>query len=451
MLLGLGVDPRTTTQKTDALNGLWQSDGYGLLFEIDGDQLKAFQTTTISCLPAWTAKRQVLVVGDAEAAFLIGKGDGPRILVTAGPSADWKFFQIPESAASFVRFRRLAHRPEVCSKTVENTPLMNFDIFWSTFAEQYPFFELRKVDWQAAKDRYRPQITPTTTRGELFRTMRTMLVPLRDRHVSLQAPGMNSFTGNRPDPHPLADKDFQKLAQLDETRYIAGKLRTWCLGKVAYGQLPNAIGYLRILGFGVYTQDRNFLHGRAALDEALDTIFQESKNWRGLIIDVRVNRGGSDVYGLAVASRLATNEYLGFSKRARNAPANPKGMTPAQESRVQVTARPRFAGRVVLLTSRYTISAGETFTMALLDRTPRITRVGENTQGIFSDVLWRDLPNGFSFGLPNEIYFSKDGVTFEGAGVPPDITIPPFPKDAGDTDKDAALEKAIEILSRDHN
>jgi hypothetical protein len=435
----------------DALNGLWQSDGYGLLFEIDGNQLKAFQTTTISCLPAWTAKRQVPVAGNAEPAFLIGTGEGPRILVVAGPSADWKNFRIPESAASYVRFRRLANRPDICARSADNTPVMNFDIFWSTFAEQYPFFELRKVDWKSMRERYRPKITSSTSRFELFRIMRSMLEPLHDSHTQLQAPGMLHFNGKRPDAHPLGDKEFRKLAQVIETKYVAGKLRAWCSGKVSYGLLPSSIGYLRIIGFGVYTQDRNFAHGGEALEEALDAIFKESNKWRGLVIDVRVNRGGSDVYGLAVASRLATSEYLGYIKRARNDPNNAKGMTPGQESRVPISSRPHFAGNVVLLTSRYTISAGETFTMALMGRTPRIIRVGENTQGIFSDRLWRDLPNGFSFSLPNEVYLSKEGTMFEGAGISPDIAIAPFPQDAGSADRDAALEKAVEILSRGRN
>jgi C-terminal processing protease CtpA/Prc len=48
-------------------------------------------------------------------------------------------------------------------------------------------------------------------------------------------------------------------------------------------------------------------------------------------------------------------------------------------------------------------------------------RIGLNTQGVFSDVLGRKLPNGWSFGLPNEVYPTKDGKAFDGAGIPPDL------------------------------
>jgi hypothetical protein len=424
------------------LKGLWQSEGYGLFLEIDGDTLKTFQTTTISCLPAWSAKRQLPLTGDGQAAFRISNDDGPRILVAKGESADWIHVRIPESAASYVRFRRLAQHPQICSKKLDNTPLVNFDIFWSTFAEHYPFFELRKVDWNAMREQYRPKITSSTTRFELFRTMRNMLEPLHDAHVHLQAPGMVRFNGKRPDPHPLGEREFQRFAEVVEKTYVAGKLRSWCGGKVGYGLLLRSVGYVRITGFGVYTPDRNFVHGSAALEEALDAIFQESTKWQGLVIDVRVNRGGSDLHGLTVASRLATEEYAAYIKRARNNPHDPKGMTLGQESRVRPCNRPRFGGKVVVLTSRYTISAGETFTMAMMGRTPRVVRVGENTQGIFSDILWRDLPNGFSFGLPNEVYLTTDGATYEAAGIPADVAAAPFPTD---TSRDTALEEAIEV------
>ena len=84
--------------------------------------------------------------------------------------------------------------------------------------------------------------------------------------------------------------------------------------------------------------------------------------------------------------------------------------------------------------------------MALLGRQPHITRIGENTQGVYSDVLVRRLPNGWRFGLPNEVFLTEQGKHFEATGVPPDIRIPVFPKADLDAGRDGALEKAIEIL-----
>ncbi len=82
---------------------------------------------------------------------------------------------------------------------------------------------------------------------------------------------------------------------------------------------------------------------------------------------------------------------------------------------------PLFPLRRGELTGPLTISAGETFTQALMGRTPHIVRIGENTQGVFSDVLGRKLPNGWRFGLPNEIYRTPEGTIFDLVGIPPDI------------------------------
>jgi len=85
--------------------------------------------------------------------------------------------------------------------------------------------------------------------------------------------------------------------------------------------------------------------------------------------------------------------------------------------------------------------------IALLERQPHVIRVGANTQGVFSHVLVRRLPNGWKFGLPNEIYLTKDGETFDGVGVPPDISVPIFAAEDLGSGRDAALEKALELLT----
>jgi hypothetical protein len=56
-----------------------------------------------------------------------------------------------------------------------------------------------------------------------------------------------------------------------------------------------------------------------------------------------------------------------------------------------------------------------------------IVRLRANTQGVFSDVLVRHLPNGWQFWLPNEIYLTKEGRACDVTGVPPDVSVPAFP------------------------
>jgi C-terminal processing protease CtpA/Prc len=102
---------------------------------------------------------------------------------------------------------------------------------------------------------------------------------------------------------------------------------------------------------------------------------------------------------------------------------------------------------VVELIGPDTVSAGETFTMALMGRQPRVTRVGENTQGVYSDVLSRHLPNGWRFGLSNEVFLTREGKHFEAVGVAPDIRVPVFGRKDLEKECDTALEKTLELLS----
>ncbi len=52
-----------------------------------------------------------------------------------------------------------------------------------------------------------------------------------------------------------------------------------------------------------------------------------------------------------------------------------------------------------------------------------VTRIGSNTEGILSDILSKRLPNGWKFGLSNEIYENVDGKNYEMTGIPPNYEL----------------------------
>jgi hypothetical protein len=428
----------------DSLDGWWVSEGYGTLLEIKGDRIRASEVTAVSCLSDWTAKRLAESEG-AEAAFRIDQAP-ITVLVTPGGSADRKFFGF-KWAASRVGFRRVPERPAVCDTPTENTPLANFDVFWTTYAEHYPFFALHGVDWTKVRDTHRPKVTADTSPEALFALFQQMIEPLEDAHTFLSAEAIKKgFGGRRAGTDRLSPETRQRVLEIIENNYLRGKLKSWCEGRVSYGLLRGDVGYLRVTGFAGYTKDNDYDKGEQALNAALDEIFKDAGKWRGLVIDVRINGGGADPYGVAIASRLATGPYLAYAKRARSDPRDPARFTPPQETRVAVHKGPRFGGPCVLLTSGNSVSAAETFAMALMGRSPSVRRVGQPTQGVFSDVLGRKLPNGWRFGLPNEIYLTEDGKTFDGPGVPPHVAVPVFPKEDLEKGRDGALEKAEEIL-----
>lgn len=442
-----------------ALDGLWRSEGYGYVFEVNNKILKAFEVTERTCVPGFTAKRQSSSVPDREATFRTADGD--VYFVRAGATGDHRRLHA-EGSVSDMRIDRLPEMPAICNRPTGNTPLNNFEVFTRTWAENYISFELKHENWEQTIAGRRSRVTPGTTSAELFEIMKSMIKPFGDAHTSIWAPQLKlGFHGIRPGTDRVViDLDgtddingkFQKsgmpkILSVTDRNYLHGPLLQFCNGQLQYGHIDSTTGYLRILSFAEYAKQGGFDGGLAVLEAALDKIFSEPM-LHALIIDVRINFGGYDPYGLVIASRLATGEYLAYTKEARSDPADHDKWTPGDASIVRPSSRPGFRGPVVELTGPLTISGGETFTQAIMGRTPRITRIGENTQGVFSDVLVRQLPNGWHFDLPNEVYRTEDGRTFDGTGIPPDIPVRVFAAEDLASHKDPALERALGVLAQ---
>jgi C-terminal processing protease CtpA/Prc len=231
-------------------------------------------------------------------------------------------------------------------------------------------------------------------------------------------------------------------------RYLREPIRNWCNNQIQFAWLSDSVGYLRLLSFEGYTNEGTIASGLPALEAALDTIFgrEIGARMRALVIDVRLNSGGSDPYALAVASRLTSRQYLAYRKQARADPVDATKWTPLQPVTIHPSDRPGFIGEIVELIGPLTVSGGETFTQALMGRQPKVVRIGENTQGVFSDMLERALPNGWRFALPNEVFRNAEGKTFDITGIPPDIPVPVYPSDEVVVGRDGPIEKALEVL-----
>lgn len=442
------------------VDGLWQADGYGLLVEVQGPKILTFQTTSISCLEWWTAQRSVSNRDKNEAVFLRGDTE-----IRISPSSSPNKLQMREGRAiSYVTLSRIAARPATCNAPLENTPLNNYRVFWHTFAEQFALFPNYKVDWAAVDRKYQPRVTSSTTPEELYDIIREMILPFHNAHTSIGASSISRrYLGYRSDSaigrrfnsktpwtwneiFKMVGDQTQRSKSIIESRYASGPLRPYVNDKIDFGMLKNSVGYMRILGFDEYTKDGTFEEGAAALEEALDQVFNGAKQMKGLVIDVRLNTGGSDPLALAIASRLASKRYLAYSKTVRTNVTGLLRFSTPQNIWVETSTRHGYLGTVVLLFGPDTISGGETFAMALMGRNPRVTFVGENTQGVFSDVWGRKLPNGWTFRLPTELYLTSSGKSFDVKGMTPNIRVPVFPEADLKAGRDGALERAIKVI-----
>ncbi len=199
----------------------------------------------------------------------------------------------------------------------------------------------------------------------------------------------------------------------------------WC-------ELSPGIGYisvLRLFGFADTDEakvaddiphDRRLLgdfidRDLKALNAALDQVFDDLQHVDGIILDLRINGGGFDRAGRAIAERFAQTPMIGWQKRPRIG----DGFGPTQELWIAPAADHNFHKPVVALQSPLCLSAGEILTLCL-EAVPTVTLMGQATTGMLSDNLNKPLPNGWELSLSSEVYESYEGICYEGVGVPPD-------------------------------
>src|SRR5262245_42103454 len=259
------IAPRSPAQ---SLDGVWRSEGYGWVFEIRGDSLRAREVTAVSCLPSFRAHRDSTPAG-AVAAFTFD-GSPTTMQVLRGKSADQLRLHLEGSASDYVI--RRGTMPAVCDHETPKDSETSFDVFWHNYAEHYPFFALKGVKWDSVRTANRERAAAATPE-ELFEILKGMFVPLQDAHTFLIARDINKgANGGRADPEPIGGEGRNRVEEIITTKYLRAPLRKWAMGRVGFGYLPDSIGYLRITGFAGYTQERSYRSMLVALDLALDSI-----------------------------------------------------------------------------------------------------------------------------------------------------------------------------------
>ncbi len=178
---------------------------------------------------------------------------------------------------------------------------------------------------------------------------------------------------------------------------------------------------------------------RAALPDLLTA--------RALIIDLRVNGGGSSYHSAAIASHLTDAPLTGSAWRTRERRAaftawgrweDPAGMGAdvrdyaadnawyrGEPDIVEPAPDPaqRFLGPVVILTDHPTASAAEDF-LIYLDKRPNLTKVGRPTNGSTGQPTPIELPGGGGARVCTKRDTYPDGRDFVGVGVLPDVLVP---------------------------
>lgn len=427
------------------LTGVWASEGYGRIIQVSNDTVSIFGVTSISCV--W---REDSSLDDFVS----------RINRINRSEEDWFSFY-DEGGITRYDYRRIASLPARCTNArnakPNPDPEFNFEVFWNSFNENYAFFDTHDVDWDAVYRRFRPKVTAKTSDAELHQVLSDMIAVLDDRHVSLTAEGFpRRYSGHPGTLQKLLQKELPQSEEPSRDRirdiaksviaenYLKNSRKEAIGGEFTWGWAADGIAYFSVdsMWYGsVLGEDATLRDSLREVDRVMDRVVRDLDGAQGFIVDARWNGGGEDSNALQIAGHFTDQQLLALTKRARKG----DGLTPEQEVFIPSHAIERFAGPVVYLCSRDTLSAAEIFSMAMLAM-PNVTSLGEPTVGALSDTHSVYLPNGWEVRMSNEIYKAVDGNVYESQGIPVDVYLPPSADATLESYIRLGMDKAISLL-----
>lgn len=210
-----------------------------------------------------------------------------------------------------------------------------------------------------------------------------------------------------------------------------------------FRMLPGNIAYVAL---------NSFEDNLAAVE--FDKNFDAISKADSLILDLRENGGGSDSVGTHILSMLidrpvpnlrsVSPRYIASYRawgRLETPMVYPQEMIPPDPKR-------HFRGRVIVLTSPRTFSAGEDF-VAVFAQAHRGTTLGGPTGGSTGQPLMFKLPGGGLARVCTKHDSFADGKEFVGIGVKPDISAHLSIADIRNH-QDSVLALAVRTLQTDH-
>lgn len=278
-----------------------------------------------------------------------------------------------------------------------------FDNLWNTFKEEYAPFEERHVDWDVQYSNFRPMVHANTTDDELFSIMSQLLATLDDGHVSLTAPNRDIFYSNKIREEQI-DNDLFSIPVIKT--YLDAGFKEGDEHSYIYGKIKNEnVAYI----YFDYVAD-NFYK--------LNDFLNAYPNVNGYVIDMRHNQGGDFTFCFSEVGRLTDQQRYVFQSKTKIG----KGVNDYSGwHKWYIEPKGAYVNKpIVVLTDRYTISAGERSVMAF-KTLPNVTVIGDTTSGAHGTMIGRELANGWFYSLVPQKVELYDGKSYEGIGLIPDV------------------------------
>lgn len=280
-----------------------------------------------------------------------------------------------------------------------------FDKIWQSFDTTYAMFVLRpQVDWEKLRQEYRPKALAAKSSTQFAQVCAEMLRSLRDLHVWLQLAGEYVPVFNRPrtaNANPAADR-----AILGDSHYDGHG--------VAWAVTSDQVGYIWI----------SFWNNSDIPDQC-QQILEQMRNTRGLIIDVRLNGGGSEDQARDFAARFVAKKYIYAYDRFRNGPKH-TDLTAKIPREISPSGPWRYDRPVIVLIGQKCMSSNESF-VQMMGGDPQAITMGDHTCGSSGNPKIISLPMEMTVSVPQWIDYLPNGQPLDERGVEPNIKFVPKP------------------------
>lgn len=268
-----------------------------------------------------------------------------------------------------------------------------FDRAWSLVGERYWDRNMGGNDWEAIRDRYRPQAVAAEDERQLYTVVNTMLSQLDDSHVYATSPG-----DLRWEKEPPERRDMPPARHAEELD-----------------------GMLLLLAFNQFDpgDDRWIAREIAAMP-----------GLRGVILDLRGNGGGRDDVLDKIAGLFSARRELLIRLTGKK----------VIEEKTRGAGPDSYQGPLAILVGPRTASAAEILAF-FLGESGRAVTVGQQTAGAVTGGVDHDLPGGGQLTVAEYDIRTANGTRLEGRGFTPRHRVP-----EATATRDPALERAVELV-----
>ncbi len=349
-----------------------------------------------------------------------------------------------------------------------------FESFWNGMNNNYVFWAIDTTNWDRMYSIYKPMFASLNINdsGDVRKSInyfRQMTDGLVDSHYNLSFgdPVSDSTVSPSYDRKLRAGTLRQRYVlygydanyYLDSTSIVGGIDSVNTLEGDTTEAIAGTIGNGQVLflGFSQFNlktsyQAANNNGVKRALTFFINYLHNPPSNFKGVVVDVRGNPGGSiQDLNFLIGNMIASKQKIGYTRyksgdgRLDYTPWADAIVTP-QTGAKAVTVP------VVALTDIWSTSMAELTAMAI-HTLPNGHTVGETTWGANGPLTANEILNGGQFTAANFLfaYTSSsmfkyiDGNIYEGKGFPPDYPVP-FALSDFQTYGDRQLEKALSLM-----